>query len=806
MEKGKSSFHLLDERIQRFIWEQGWECLRDAQERALPLVLSGNKDVIVAAATAAGKTEAAFFPALTHFVQQKEAPLIVYLSPLKALINDQFGRLQKLCDALAIPVWPWHGDVSGSVKERFRKSPEGVLLITPESLEAMLCNRGSSLSKTFARTSFFVIDEMHAFIGSERGKQLQSLMHRLDLVVGRKVPRIGLSATLGDMRLAADFMRPGGADSVSMIVSGASGGELLISVKGYEEPLVVMREDFPVNETDDEHPVSDVLFKPEDTGHANDLTPEFDGIEEDQDEEEDDCEPVAPSQVAAHLFKVLRGSNNLVFPNSRTEVERYTMLLNEICDSLKVPHEFWPHHGSLSKSMREDTESALKKKEKSASAICTNTLELGIDIGAVKSVCQIGAPYSVASLRQRLGRSGRRIGEPAILRGYSIERERDKSSSIVSELRMKTLQMASAILLLLEGWFEPPASQGMHLSTLVQQLMSMISQSNGVTIAQIHRTLCAPGAPFSTVSASDLMELVRNLAAEDMLMQDASGDLLHAPAGEREVNHYSFYAAFAADEEYKVSARGKIMGSMPISTMLLVGQRILFGGKRWTIEKIDDDQKILYLKKTRGGAKPIFLGGAGRVHTKVRQRMRLLLEGTEIPGFLDPTAKRFLEEARASYASRNLAHDFLVDQSGSWIVLTWLGDPSNEALACMLNSQGWVASVAGPGLELQKGGRDRSDLMNALCRIAREPMPDLDVLLADVSNLKREKWDHVLPESLLRKSYASLNLDIVEAKKWANDWTRDMPTPEFENEDRTLDEMIRAASRDHAQSFGKNSH
>lgn len=122
------------------------------------------------------------------------------MSPLKALINDQFGRLERLCAQLEIPVWPWHGDVSASVKTRFLAKRRGVLLITPESLEALLCNRGSSVGAVFERVTFFVVDRLHAFIGSERGKQLQTLMHRIERALNRKVPRISLSATLGDMR------------------------------------------------------------------------------------------------------------------------------------------------------------------------------------------------------------------------------------------------------------------------------------------------------------------------------------------------------------------------------------------------------------------------------------------------------------------------------------------------------------------------------------------------------------------------------------------------------------------------------
>lgn len=101
-QQSSSSFRLLDERIQRFIWAEGWESLRDAQEAAIPLILKADRDVIVAAATAAGKTEAAFLPALTHLLQSDSPGLIVYISPLKALINDQFGRLDRLCQQLEV--------------------------------------------------------------------------------------------------------------------------------------------------------------------------------------------------------------------------------------------------------------------------------------------------------------------------------------------------------------------------------------------------------------------------------------------------------------------------------------------------------------------------------------------------------------------------------------------------------------------------------------------------------------------------------------------------------------------------------
>lgn len=326
-EQNSSSFELLDTRIQRWIWTEGWTELRGAQEKAIPSILEAKQDVIIAAATAAGKTEAAFLPVLTHMLHDEEnLGLTIYISPLKALINDQFGRLEKLCDSLEIPVWPWHGDISSSLKARFIKKPSGILLITPESLEAMLCNKGFTASRLFAQLRYFVVDELHAFIGSERGKQLQALMQRIDAAIKRQPARIGLSATLGDMRMAAHFLRPQHGEKVHIIESDSGNGELKVLVKGYVE-----------------------------------LKPPMD-IEDDLDGEEKEV-PQVTKAIAQHLFKSLRGSNNLIFPNSRKMVEQYAYNLRELCDVTHVPNEFWPHHGSLSRELREEAEFALKNKE-----------------------------------------------------------------------------------------------------------------------------------------------------------------------------------------------------------------------------------------------------------------------------------------------------------------------------------------------------------------------------------------------------------------------------------------------------------
>jgi ATP-dependent Lhr-like helicase len=716
-----SAFQSLHPRIQRYLWTEQWEALREVQELAIPLVLSADRDVIIAASTASGKTEAAFLPALTHLLNTDEESLIVYISPLKALINDQFERLQRLCEDLEVPVWPWHGDISGSTKQRFFKHPRGVLLITPESLEAMLCNRGTSVAAAFSKLLYVVVDELHAFIGSERGKQLQSLMHRIDVLLRRRTPRLGLSATLGDFSSAGAFLRSGVGAAPALVSASSAGNDLQLIIKGYEQP------------------------EPDAGSDEN---------------------PAAPAALAEHLYRVLSGTNNLIFPNSRREVERYTHLLNLLSEQDGRPREFWPHHGSLSKEIRTDTEAALKQKGRPASAICTNTLELGIDIGAVKSIAQIGPPPSVASLRQRLGRSGRRPGEPAVLRGYVIEDAIDAESTLKTRLRLDTVQSTACVLLLLERWFEPPSVNGLHLSTLVQQLLSSIAQYGGLKAAQAYQLLCADQGPFHGLSQDAFAELLRHLGQEQVLIQDGSGLLLHGPVGDKLVNHYTFYAAFSVDEEFRIVAASKALGTLPVSQLLTVGQRLLFGGRTWLVEQIDDAQKTIYVAAAKGGTPPLFNGTGGQVHTQVRQKMRGLYQQEIKPDFLDPTASRFLQEAQSVYRQLSLDGKVLLDQGSDALLLTWLGDSSNEAIACLLNAQGFTSQAGRLGVEISKGARSLDDVIKVLGRVAKMPSPSPETLLHSANNLVTQKWDGLLPPRLLRRSYASLKLDLEEATAW----------------------------------------
>ncbi|WP_341648051.1 DEAD/DEAH box helicase [Thauera humireducens] len=675
--------------------------MRDAQEKAIPALIDADRDVIVAAATAAGKTEAAFFPILTHMLRHEpDIGSVLYIGPLKALINDQWSRLSELCESLDIPVVAWHGDIAASKKHRFVKDSRGVLLITPESLEALFVRRGTAMPGLMSRLRYVVIDELHAFIGSERGKQLQSLLHRLERTVGRRLPLVGLSATLGDMGLAASFLRPDGASSVELIVAKSGGQELKVLIKGYVE-------------------------KPP-------------RVEEAPDIEAPDMEDLVKGstlEVAEQLYKALRGSNNLVFPNSRRQVEIYADLLRRACERNNVPNEFWPHHGSLSKEFREEAERALKDGTKPATAICTTTLELGIDIGSVKSVCQIGPPPSVASLRQRLGRSGRRKGEPAILRGYCIEPELNPKSGLSDCLREGLVQSIAMVRLLIRGWFEPPRVDGLHASTLVQQLLSVLAERGGATAAELWASLVKDGA-FSNITRDDFVLLLRHLGDKQLLIQDSSGLLLHGELGEKLVNLYEFYAAFASDEEFRIVCDGRLLGSLPVSHPLVPSQRIIFGGKRWRVIDVDSEKKIIVVAPDKGGTPPAFDGGAGMVHDVVRQEMRqVLMEANPVP-FLDAGAAALLNEAREFYQLADLSNNWLFTKGNDAVLLTWRGDWVNDGLAMLLANVGLSATNEGVALTVSGISPDR--LSDALADIAELPAPDPIQVLAEAKNLLRE--------------------------------------------------------------------
>ncbi|WP_219516120.1 DEAD/DEAH box helicase [Nonomuraea ceibae] len=730
---GSDAFERLHPKVQQWIWQQNWSELREAQEAAVAPILAGDRDVLIAAATASGKTEAAFLPICSVLTEQPDTGgfAAVYISPLKALINDQYGRLDQLCDHLGITVSRWHGDVAASSKSKLLDRPRGILLITPESLEAMFVLRGWKIRDLMAGARYLVIDELHSFIGTERGGQLQSLMHRLDLAARRRIPRVGLSATLGDMGKAADFLRPRAGDDVTVIVSSSDAQELRLQIRGYVQTAPI-------------------------------LDPRARAAHEALGEEvaADDVATGDRLAIADHLFTTLRGSHHLVFAGSRAAVEDYTDLLNRRCENARVPEEFVPYHGNLSKDIREHAEARLKDRTRPATAVCTSTLEMGIDIGSVTSIAQIGAPPSVAALRQRLGRSGRR-GGPATLRLYVSEPEATPAIHPADELRAQLVQSIATIELLLQRWYEPPSAEALHLSTLTQQILSLIAQHGGITPADAHRTLCGQG-PFRAVDSLTFATLLRDLAAADLIRQEHDGLLLPAETGERLINHHTFYAAFAAPTEYRIVTEGRTLGSLPIDQPLPEGSLLIFAGRRWRIQAIDTHAKLIEVTRASGGRPPRFTSAGPLVHDRIRTTMRRLYEDTTVPAYLDATAQSLLAEGRDAYRRLGLRDTPLIGYGNDTLLFPFRGDAIMTTLGLALHAYG--VDVIRYGVALLISDTSPQAAADLLADLAAEGVPDALNLAALIPDKRVDKYDDVIGEELLTRSYAR-RLDVTETQQ-----------------------------------------
>jgi len=706
-----SAFDKLARPVQKWIRQQGWRELRDIQARSIRTICETNTDLIVAASTAGGKTEAAFLPLISQVLDEPSDGTgfdLLYIGPLKALITDQAMRLEGMCQEAELPVIPWHGDVSQSVKTRALKSPKGILLITPESLEALLIRRGLEIPRLFGATRAVVIDELHTVLDSERGVQLRSLLTRLELAIKRPVRRIGLSATLGDMDLAKAYLRPDAASSVQLIEANGGEAELKLQLRGYLSG------------------------------------------------DEDDNSPSATDAIAAHLFKHLRGSDNLVFAGARQRVEIYADRLRELCEREHLPQEFYPHHASLSREHRDFVERRLKDPARPTTAVCTSTLELGIDIGDVTCVAQIGAPFSVAALRQRLGRSGRREGQPAILRQYAVEAKLTPESSFVDRLRLGLIRSIAMIDLLLEGWCEPPKPQALHLSTLVHQILSVIAQRGGASASVVYNVLCRDG-PFRKVTTGVFADVLRAIGHPEtgLIEQSGSGLLLLGPTGEKLVEHYSFYAVFQTPEEFRLVAEGRDLGTLPIDNVLAPGMLLIFSGRRWVVQEIHDLEKVIVVKPAKAGVPPVFGGDAGDIHDEVIDRMFTVLEGDISPPYMEPVSLAMLDEARAHYErlgfrTKNI-HSLGEHAS---IIATRAGTVKTSTLALALRSMGFLVEQHDGFLMVQTGD-ETPDLRSVLADIrSGEPVD----LFAGAGNFMSEKFHPYLSKPLLELDAASSKL------------------------------------------------
>ncbi|KQU28759.1 DEAD/DEAH box helicase [Rhodococcus sp. Leaf233] len=326
----------------------GWPGLRPLQTAAVLPVRSGT-DCVLVAPTAGGKTEAAVFPLLSEMVDGNwSGTSILYVTPLRALLNNLHPRLIAYGSWLGRSVGLWHGDVGQSERRRMLGDRPDILLTTPESLEAMLVSRRVDHERFLGSVRAVVIDELHAFAASDRGWHLLAVLERVERIAGRTIQRVGLSATVGN------------PETVGLWMQGSTDGR---------QPVAVVRED------------SKSAMEPE-------VTLDYVGSME---------------NAATVISRLHRGEKRLVFAESRRSAEELAFLLRE------RDVQTYVSHSSLSADERRMSEQAFAEA-KDTVIVATSTLELGIDIGDLDRVIQIDAPRTVSSFLQRLGRTGRRPG------------------------------------------------------------------------------------------------------------------------------------------------------------------------------------------------------------------------------------------------------------------------------------------------------------------------------------------------------------------------------------------------------------
>ncbi len=787
--------------IQDFVYDHNWEGLRSIQVAAADAIFNTDENVLLTASTASGKTEAAFFPILTEFWENPPISVgAIYIGPLKALINDQFYRLNDLCAEADIPIWHWHGDVAASHKAKMIKRPSGILQITPESLEALLMHKHNAVARVFCDLRYVVIDEVHSLLRGDRGGQTLCLIERLSRMAGVNPRRIGLSATIGDPERTGAFLAAGTGRGcviprfdeprktwrLSMehfYNSGPQASDRTITSTGAQEIAVESCECIETGDGDLAQ-----LLKRAYEPNANQLARPLaaTGASEDQ----TTVEPISQTELMAktdtapdhadpgigYIFEHTRGRKCLVFVNSREEAEAVCTLLRQYCEADHEPDRFLIHHGNLSASYRESAEEAMRDEEQAQTTVTTATLELGIDIGRLERAFQIDAPFTVSSFLQRMGRTGRRDLPPEM--HFVIREEEPEPRTMLPEtIPWKLLQAISLVQLYREEkWVEPPALDRLPYSLLYHQVMGTLASCGEMTPAELAGRVLTLSY-FHRVSADDLRCLLRHLIEIEHIEQTERGGLIVGLAGERITNSFKFYAVFQENEEFTVRCESAELGT--IVNPPPPGERIAIAGCCWVVEEVDWKRHLVYCTQVKGHVPAYFGDCAGDIDTHVLERMRRVLDEQEAyPYLLGHARARLAQARRSARAARIVGAEAcpLVNLGGdTWALFPWLGSYAFLALERLLKIK--CADELGlKGLDPARPyfmqfrmKADAETFFSVVGDAAREDFDPIELVYpAEVPYF--DKYDEMLPAELVRKGFAEGVLDIAGMRARVAEW------------------------------------
>ena len=706
--------------IQEYIYRNNWESLRGVQTASAQVLFETEHNLLLTSSTASGKTEAAFFPIISMLTEDPPQSVgVLYIAPLKSLINDQFLRLDEILKECDIPVFHWHGDVSSSHKNKLLKNPSGVLQITPESLESMLMNKHSDIIRLFGGLRYVIIDEIHTLMGVDRGNQILCQLDRIAEIIGHHPRRLGLSATIGDLAKAQEWL------------TGNSG-------RNTQTPTV------PSNK----HRVRLAVeqFYIQDNGQNREIsTAEY---------------PETAVMIDAgyeYIYDCVKDKKSLVFSNSREETEYITATLRQIADNRHEQDIFLIHHGNLSASLREEAEFKMKNDEYNAVTCATVTLELGVDIGRLERVVQNGSPNTVSSFLQRLGRSGRRGSPPEMFMVFREENPLPETP--MPQLIPWELIRAIAIVQLYieERFIEPPSEKRLPFSLLFQQTLSILFASGELTAkALAERVLSLPA--FERVTKEEYKALLVSMLKCDYLQMTEEKTFLIGLAGERIVNSFKFYAVFKDSENFSVRCESDEIGT--ITTPPPVGDRFALAGRVWEVTELDIPRKLIYVKGVKGKMEVTWPGESGEIHTRVLERMRKVLCEDKIYPYLKPNARRRLDIARRVAQNAGVCKRFIIPLGGlTYCMFPWLGTRSFRTLRKLMAKNAkylQISNIEYDGccyLTFKYEGNSERELINKLCALTCDGF-DKKELVSPAEVPIFEKYDEYIPHELLRSAYA----------------------------------------------------
>lgn len=692
------AFEKLAPFIQEYIYRSKWTELRDIQVAACECIFNTQDNLLLASGTASGKTEAAFLPVISKIYKEKINSIsVLYVSPLKALINDQFERLNDLLKEADITVTKWHGDASVSGKEKLRREPEGILQTTPESLEAMLVLRSSEIRKMFSDLRYVIIDEVHTFMGSGRGTQLLCILERIQRCIKRIPIRIGLSATLGDYTYAREYLSSGTNRPCQVPVMDEKGRRLRLFV---------------------DCPGEDDFF--------------------------------------LDLYKRTLNKQCIIFANSKSEVEENIAGLRRIAQQAGTMDVYKVHHGNISKSMREEAERAMKMGEVKTVIGATLTLELGIDVGDLEMIVQTGSPLSVSSFVQRLGRSGRKSGV-----GVMYFTFRDKPSYDDVPLGRIDWELVKCIaiieLYLKEKWIEPVVSGTLPYEILLHQTLSHVASVHETSPAKLAEYILTL-SPFKNVTQEDYRLLLINMLEEGLLERTEEGLLHVGPLGERIVSSFEFFSVFETSVEYSVIYEDREIGQvmMPYEE----GETFSLAGRAWEVVSVDENTNTIHVKPYNEQAESKYRSDIRLiVPDKVVKKMFDVLRSDETYAYLGKKAVEKLTESRNIFKSTKVIEN-VIAAGDRCLLVPGLGTKEMLYYSHALSMYGYKNDICHAGfvpVYISIHGSNANEI-RAVVREIEKSRPDKFDFHVNVYNMGG-KLRRYVPEVLTRKEYITDYID-----------------------------------------------